>query len=198
MVIWCNALTKQVFRSTDTFRGFFLNLMISLPWYMGWRSQCAARRARSHFKGCLASLDHNHRYYIIWNDGIKATIGQGLFDTSNPGDLSDVGLNMFLVDIVLLIKWVHKPFQVAQEPKELPFHMSEAIRLQNGCSSKVFAFRWMKCHSKVIISKLFTAKSVCVSCDQVRQQMVAAVLSCYLISVNILSGWLSSLCVLAV
>ena len=31
MVISCKALTKQVIRSTDTFKGFFLNLMISLP-----------------------------------------------------------------------------------------------------------------------------------------------------------------------
>ena len=31
-------------------------------------------------------------------------MGQGLFDTSSSGDLSDVSLSMFLVDIVLLIK----------------------------------------------------------------------------------------------
>ena len=110
IVIKCKALTKQVIRSTDTFRGFFFNLMISLPWYMGWKSQHAARRARSHFNGCLISMACDHGCYIICHDGIKATIKKGLFDTSNPGDLTNVSLSMFLVDIVLLIKHICKPF----------------------------------------------------------------------------------------
>ena len=100
MIISCKALTKQVVRSTDTFRGFFRNLMISLPWYVGWKSQCA----RFHFNGCLTSVAHDNGCYIIQHDGIKATISQGLFDTSNPGDLTDVSLSTFLGDIVLLIK----------------------------------------------------------------------------------------------
>ena len=56
MVSSCKALTKQVVRSTDNFRGFFLNFMISLPWYVGWKSQRVARRARSCFSGCLDSM----------------------------------------------------------------------------------------------------------------------------------------------
>ena len=52
----CKAHTKQVIRPMDNFRRFFLNLMISLPWYMGRKSQRVARRARSHFNGCLASV----------------------------------------------------------------------------------------------------------------------------------------------
>ena len=131
MVIMCKALTKQFVRSTDTFRGFVFNLMISLPWYMGWKSQCAARRARSHFNRCLTSMAHDHGCYIIRHDGIKATIRQGLFDTSNPGDLTDVSLSMFLADIVLLIKHIHKPFQVAKEARQLLFQMSEALKLQS-------------------------------------------------------------------
>ena len=95
MVIMCKALTKQVITSMATFRGFFFNLMISLPWYVGWKSQCAARRARSHFNGCLTSMAHDHGSHIICHDGIKATICQGLFDTSNPGNLTNVGLSMF-------------------------------------------------------------------------------------------------------
>ena len=47
---------------------------------------------------------------------VKATIGQGLFDTNNPGDLTDVSLSRFLADIVLLIKPVCKPFQIAPRP----------------------------------------------------------------------------------
>ena len=39
MVITCKALTKKVVRQTDNFRGLFLNLMVSLPWYVGWKSQ---------------------------------------------------------------------------------------------------------------------------------------------------------------
>ena len=38
---------------------------------------------------------------------------------------------MFLADIVLLIKHIRKPFQVAQEAKQLPFCMSEAFKLHN-------------------------------------------------------------------
>ena len=38
---------------------------------------------------------------------------------------------MFLVDIVLLIKHICKPFQVAQEARQLPFRMSEVLKLQN-------------------------------------------------------------------
>ena len=38
MVTMCKALTKQVVRQTDTFMGYFFNLMISLPWYVGWQS----------------------------------------------------------------------------------------------------------------------------------------------------------------
>ena len=58
-------------------------------------------------------------------------MGQGLFDTSSPGDLSDVSLTMFLVDIVLLIKRVCKPFQLVQETKLILFHMSRALNHQS-------------------------------------------------------------------
>ena len=98
---------------------------------MGWKSQCAARRARSNFNRCLTSVAHDNGCYIIQHDGIKATISQGLFDTSNLGNLTDVSLSMLLADIVLLIKQVWKPFQVVQEARQLPFHMSEALKLQN-------------------------------------------------------------------
>ena len=73
----CKALTKQVMRPMDNFRGFFLNLMISLPWYMGWKSQRVARRARSHFNGCLASITRDQGCYIVHHDGIIATLGKG-------------------------------------------------------------------------------------------------------------------------
>ena len=73
MVSSCKALTKQVVRPTDNFRGFFLNLMISLPWYVGWKSQKAARRARSHFNGCLASMARDQSCYIVHHNGIIAT-----------------------------------------------------------------------------------------------------------------------------
>ena len=56
MVSSCKALTKQVVRPMDNFCGFFLNLMISLPWYVGWKSQRVARRVRSHLNGCLVSV----------------------------------------------------------------------------------------------------------------------------------------------
>ena len=84
----------------------------------------------SHLNGCLASMAWDHRCYFICYDGIHATIGEGLFDTDHPGDLSNVGLSMFLSDIVLLIKRVHKPLQVGQEAFALPFQMS-AIKLHN-------------------------------------------------------------------
>ena len=55
MVTSCKALTKQVVRPTDIFRGFFFNLMISLPWYVGWQSQRATRCARS-WHGIMAVI----------------------------------------------------------------------------------------------------------------------------------------------
>ena len=104
MVTMCKALTRQVVRPTDNFHSFFFNLMISLPWYVGWQSQRAAKHARSCFNGCLTSMAQDHNCYIIHHNGILATIGEGLFDADHPGDLSNVGLSMFLADIVLLIK----------------------------------------------------------------------------------------------
>ena len=89
-VITYKALTRQVVRSTDNFHGFFFNLMISLPWYVGWKSQRAVMCTRSRFNGCLASMACDHGCYIIHHDGICATIGEGLFDTVHPGDLSNV------------------------------------------------------------------------------------------------------------
>ena len=76
-------------------------------------------------------MTHDHGCCIIHHNGIKATIGQGLFDTSNLGDLTDVRLSMFLADTVLLIKCIHKTFQVAQEARHLLFWMSEALKLKN-------------------------------------------------------------------
>ena len=35
MVQACKALTQKVERQSDNFKGIFLNLMISLPWYIG-------------------------------------------------------------------------------------------------------------------------------------------------------------------
>ena len=127
----CKALTKQVVRPMDNFWGLFLNLMISLPWYIGCKSQRAARRARSCFNGCMASMARDHGCYIVHHDSIVATIIKGLYDTNSPGDLSDVGVSMCLADIVILIKKVNKPFQVAQEAKLIPFHMSRALHHQS-------------------------------------------------------------------
>ena len=103
MVAACKALTTKVIRPTDNFRGLFLNLMISLPWYVGWKSQRVAHRARLHFNGCLATVARDQSCYIVHHDGIVVTIGKGLYDQNSPGDLSDVGISMFLADIVILI-----------------------------------------------------------------------------------------------
>ena len=86
MVASCKALTKKVVRSTDNFWRFFLNLMISLPWYVGWKSQRVARRARSHFNSCLASVARDQGCYIVCHDGIVVTIGDyQLYDHNSPG-----------------------------------------------------------------------------------------------------------------
>ena len=58
-------------------------------------------------------------------------MGQGLFDTTIPGDLSDISLSMFLADIVILKKKVCKPFQVTQEAKLILFHLSRALNCQS-------------------------------------------------------------------
>ena len=131
-MVWaCKALTQKVERQSDNFKGIFLNLMISLLWYIGWESQRVAHRACSRFNGCLASVARDHSCYIIHHDGIVASMGQGLYDPQNPGDLSQLGLSMFQADIVILVKKVCKPFQVAQEARMLPFKMSKAIHRQS-------------------------------------------------------------------
>ena len=131
MVRASKALTQKVERQSDNFKGIFINLLISLPWYVGWESQRAARRARSRFNGCLASVARDQGCYIVRHDGIVAAQGQGLYDPNNPGDLSQLGLSMFLADIVIRVKRVCKPFQVAQEAIMLPFRMSKALHRQN-------------------------------------------------------------------
>ena len=50
---------------------------------------------------------------------------------NHQGNLSDVGLSMFLADIVLLIKRIRKPFQVAQKAKAMPFKMLETFKMHN-------------------------------------------------------------------
>ena len=142
MVITYKALIKQVVSPTDNFRVFFFNLMILLPWYVGWQSQRAARHARSHFNGCLASMVWYHGCYMICHDGIYAPIGEGLFDTDHYDDLSNIGISMFLADIVLLIKHIYQPFQVAQEAIALPFRMLKAIK-SRICKQQCKAFTWM-------------------------------------------------------
>ena len=51
MVQACKALTQKVECQLNNFRDLFLNLMVSLPWYIGWRSQRVAHRVGSHFNG---------------------------------------------------------------------------------------------------------------------------------------------------
>ena len=131
MVAPCKALTKKVFRPTDNFRGLFLNLMISLPWYVGWKSQRVACRARSHLNGCLASIARDRGCYIVHHDGIVATIRKGLYDQNSLGDLSDVGISMFLADIIILIKNVCKLFQVVQEARSMSLHMAKMLHHQS-------------------------------------------------------------------
>ena len=82
-------------------------------------------------------MAQDHQCYIIHHDSIKATIGEGLYDMGHPGYLSNVGLSMFLADIVLLIKKVSQPFQVAQEAKALLFHMCFTAQ-EYGCSCSKF------------------------------------------------------------
>ena len=72
MVVACKALTKKVVRQTDNFRGLFLNLMVSLPWYIGWKSQRAAHRDHFHFNGCLTSIVRDQGCYVVCHDGIVA------------------------------------------------------------------------------------------------------------------------------
>ena len=87
-----------------------------------------AQRAISHFNGCLA---RDQGCYIVHHDGIVATIGKGLCDQNSPGDLSDVSISIFLADIVILIKKVCKPFQVAQEARSMPLCMAKALHHQS-------------------------------------------------------------------
>ena len=54
MVLNCKKITAVACRSTDSFHGFMSLLMLSLPFYINWHLQWAARRVRAHFNGPLA------------------------------------------------------------------------------------------------------------------------------------------------
>ena len=97
---------------------------------MGLKSQCIARRARSHFNECLTSVTHDMGATLFDMMALRPPSAKAFLIPAIQGDLTDVSLSMFLADIVLLIREVHKPFQVAQETRQLLFHMSEALRLQ--------------------------------------------------------------------
>ena len=66
MMQWVNKLIKAVdTHCADGFKGIFYSLMVSVPWYLGWQQQKAARRARAHLNGALAKNAKLAGVYII-------------------------------------------------------------------------------------------------------------------------------------
>ena len=61
----------------------------------------------------------------------------------HPGNLSNVGLSMFLADIVLLLKKIRQPFQVVQEAK-VSFSDVTSLKAQEyGCSHSKSPSGWL-------------------------------------------------------
>ena len=52
--------------------------MLSLPFYINWDSQRAARRARAHLNGSLAKYAQKNGGYIIRHPDIVAATDPGL------------------------------------------------------------------------------------------------------------------------
>ena len=74
-----NKLVKAIdTHHSDGFKGIFYSLMISVPWYLGWQQQKAARKARARLNGALAKNAKLAGAYIIGHDGIQAQEGEGI------------------------------------------------------------------------------------------------------------------------
>ena len=84
-------ITAAACRSTDSFHGLMFSLMLSLPFYINWDSQWAARQARAHFNGSLAKHAQLKGGYIIRHPDIAAVTDPGLYDTNYQGDLTEFG-----------------------------------------------------------------------------------------------------------
>ena len=83
MVLNCKKITAVACRSTDSFCGFMFSLMLSLPFYINWDSQQAAKWARAHFNGSLAKNAQLNGGYITRHLDIMEVTDPGLYDPNN-------------------------------------------------------------------------------------------------------------------
>ena len=99
MVLNCKNITTVACRSTDSFHRFMFSLMLSLPFYINWDSQWAARWARAHFNGSLAKHTQLNRGYIIRHLDIMVATDLVLYDPNKQGDLTEIGYLLMMKDI---------------------------------------------------------------------------------------------------
>ena len=91
MVQNCKKITTAACRSTDMFKGFMFSLMLSLPFYLNWDSQHAARWAQAHFNGTLAKHAQLNGGYIIRHPDIDTAMDPRLYYPNTQGNLMEIG-----------------------------------------------------------------------------------------------------------
>ena len=129
MVLNCKKITTAACRSTDSFQGIMFSLMLSLPFYINWDSQRAARQARAHFSmGLRPSMPSLMGGYIIRHPDIAAAMDPGLYNPNNQGDLMKIGYLLMMKDITQKIQTIVAPFAVALAHRRQPMAMHNAIQ----------------------------------------------------------------------
>ena len=124
----CKKITATACRSTDSFCGFMCPLMLSLPFYINWDSQWAARQARTCFNGLLEKHAQLNRGYIIRYLDIAVVTDPGLYDPNNQGDLTEIGYLLMMKDIAQKVQAIVAPFTVALACRRQPMVMNNAIQ----------------------------------------------------------------------
>ena len=128
MVLNCKEITTVACRSTDSFWGFMFSLMLSLPFYINWDSQWAARRARACFNGLLEKHAQLNGGYIIRHQHITVATDPGLYDSNNQGALTEIRYLLMMKDIAQKVQTIVAPFTVALACRRQPMAMNNAIQ----------------------------------------------------------------------
>ena len=105
--------------------------MLSLPFYINWDSQWAARRPRAHFNGSLVKHAQLNGGYIIRHPDIMAVTDPGLYDPNNQGDLTEIRYLLMIKNIAQKVQTIVAPFMVALAHRRQLMVMNNAI--QSAC-----------------------------------------------------------------
>ena len=120
---------NQLIKAVDThhidgFKGVFYSLMLSVPWYLGWQQQQAAWRACARLNGALAKNAKLAGAYIMGHNSIHAQKSKGLYDASDPINLSPIGNHLFMANMLIKLEKILLPFHTAYQASRILKAMS--------------------------------------------------------------------------